>query len=222
MIRRAGLNPLSLGWPRFLIAEEVGRAKAGRIAGIGQVKQHGDGSRELASIAVIPERQGQGIASRIIQALLAREPGPLYLTCRPELEPFYKRFGFRPVTSLSAMPPYFRRIYRLVQIFAFLGPRAPHISVMVWTGPRHRSKTRTELGRRQDKNTGSNDFSRVCAGSTEIVTGGRDAGEIACRLLLLLVGQALRCKLRLAGIVNGIRQDACGFLRAVKAGAVLR
>jgi N-acetylglutamate synthase-like GNAT family acetyltransferase len=140
MIRRAGLNPISLGWPGFLIAEEAsrddaGRSFAARIVGIGQVKQHGDGSRELASIAVIPERQGQGIASQIIPALLAREPGPLYLTCRPELESFYARFGFRRVTSLSAMPPYFRRIYRIVQFFGFLGPRAPHVAVMLWTGP---------------------------------------------------------------------------------------
>jgi N-acetylglutamate synthase-like GNAT family acetyltransferase len=136
LIWSAGLNPMSLHWPGFLIAEEAGRDGAARIVGIGQVKQHGDGSRELASIAVIPERQGRGIAGQIIQALLAREPGPLYLTCRPELETFYARFGFLSVSSLSAMPPYFRRIFRLVRFFALLGPRAPHVSVMLWTGPR--------------------------------------------------------------------------------------
>jgi N-acetylglutamate synthase-like GNAT family acetyltransferase len=80
MIREARLNRMSLQWPNFVVAEE-----GGAIVGVGQVKAHGDGSRELASIAVAPARQGEGIGRALIEALLAREPGTLHLTCRREL-----------------------------------------------------------------------------------------------------------------------------------------
>ncbi|MBI5651006.1 MAG: GNAT family N-acetyltransferase, partial [Chloroflexi bacterium] len=78
---------------------------------------HGDGSRELASIATIPARRGQGIARALIEALLARETGTLYLTCRDQLESFYTRFGFCKITR-DAMPPYFRRLIRIVNLIA--------------------------------------------------------------------------------------------------------
>ena len=53
MVRAAGINPLSLHWPRFRVAED-----AGRVVGVAQIKIHGDASRELASLAVAPDRQG--------------------------------------------------------------------------------------------------------------------------------------------------------------------
>ena len=111
MIHDAGINPMSLDWRRFVIAENDGQ-----VVGVGQVKPHGDGSRELASIAVIPERRGQGIASAIIHHLLSQETGAVYLTCRSQLESFYTRFGFRRI-ALEEMPPYFRRIIRLTNLF---------------------------------------------------------------------------------------------------------
>ena len=114
MVHDAGINPISLDWRRFIIAEEDGQT-----IGIGQIKLHGDGSRELASIAVIPERQGQGIGSEIIRALLANETGALYLTCRQELETYYARFGFRRIER-DEMTPYFRRLMRLAGVFMTL------------------------------------------------------------------------------------------------------
>lgn len=114
LIHAAGINPMSLDWRRFLIAEDNGT-----IVGIGQVKPHHDGSRELASIAVIPSRQKQGIGGAIIHALLARENGNVYLTCRAPLESFYARFGFR-IIDRAEMPPYFRRIHRIGNFFARL------------------------------------------------------------------------------------------------------
>jgi N-acetylglutamate synthase-like GNAT family acetyltransferase len=104
IVRSSNINPFGLRWPRFLVAEE-----RGRIIGTGQVKQHGDGSRELASIAVIPEYRGRGIATAVVNALLARESDVLYLTCRRQMEPFYNRFGFVAV-GRDEMSPYFRRI----------------------------------------------------------------------------------------------------------------
>jgi N-acetylglutamate synthase-like GNAT family acetyltransferase len=109
LIAEARINRMSLNWPNFIVAEEDGA-----IVGVGQVKAHKDGSRELASIAVIPARQGQGIGSAIIETLLARELGVvLYLTCRSQLEPYYERFGFRFVAP-AQYPPYFRRMVPLV------------------------------------------------------------------------------------------------------------
>jgi N-acetylglutamate synthase-like GNAT family acetyltransferase len=109
LIAEARINRMSLNWPNFVVAEDEGA-----IVGVGQVKTHKDGSRELASIAVIPARQGQGIGSALILTLLAREPeAVLHLTCRHELEGYYRRFGFH-VLARSDYPKYFRRIVPLV------------------------------------------------------------------------------------------------------------
>jgi N-acetylglutamate synthase-like GNAT family acetyltransferase len=90
IVHAARLIPRDLDWRRFLVAEVDGQ-----IVGVGQVKPHGDGSRELASLAVIPERQAQGIGGALIGALLARESGAIHLMCLDRLEPYYQRFGFR-------------------------------------------------------------------------------------------------------------------------------
>jgi len=103
LIKEVRLPRMNLRWPNFVVAEE-----AGEMVGMGQVKSHGDGSRELASIAVVPARQGEGVGNAIIQALLAREPGVvLHLSCRRELEGYYERFGFKRLEPAS-YPPYFR------------------------------------------------------------------------------------------------------------------
>jgi N-acetylglutamate synthase-like GNAT family acetyltransferase len=109
MIREANINRMSLKWPNFVVAEDEGA-----IVGVGQVKAHSDGSRELASIAVVPARQGEGIGSAIIKTLMAREPGVvLYLTCRSQLEHYYERFGFRTLVA-AEYPPFFRRMIPIV------------------------------------------------------------------------------------------------------------
>ena len=114
MIREARLNRMSLHWPDFVVAEE-----AGTIVGVGQVKAHGDGSRELASIAVAPALQGQGIGRALVEALLARESGTLHLTCRRELGGYYERFGFRRLER-AEYPRYFGRLIPLVNLVARL------------------------------------------------------------------------------------------------------
>lgn len=112
LVRQAGINPMSLHWEHFLLAED-----RGRIVSIGQVKMHRDGSRELASIATVSDRQREGLATAIIHALVAREPGTLYLTCRASTCPFYERFGFRRVEQTEDLPSYFRRLMRVARIF---------------------------------------------------------------------------------------------------------
>lgn len=114
LIREANLNRMSLHWPNFVVAED-----GGAIVGLGQVKPHRDGSRELASIAVVPARQGSGIGSAVISALLARESGVLHLTCQRRMRGYYERFGFRKLEP-SEFPPYFRRLIPIAIVFARL------------------------------------------------------------------------------------------------------
>ena len=108
MIRRAGINPLGLAWRRFVVVE----ASEGIIA-CGQVKDHADGSRELASLAVAEGWRGRGLARVIIEHLQRQSGPPLWLTCREGLVPLYTRFGFRKVTEAGDLSPYFRRLMRL-------------------------------------------------------------------------------------------------------------
>lgn len=124
IVHAAGINPTSLQWPRFVVAEEDGS-----IVGVGQIKPHGDGSRELASIAVIPERQGRGVGSEIVRALLANSTGPLYLTTREALESYYVRFGFRRIDR-AEMPRYFRRLLPVINLFLALTRHGVRIIVM--------------------------------------------------------------------------------------------
>lgn len=108
LIRAARLNPFNLDWQRFVVAVDNGR-----VVGTGQVKRHSDGARELASIAVAPDRQGQGIGGAIVTTLIALEPPPLYLYCAEYNESYYLRFGFRPLAK-AEMP----RSLRQIHIFA--------------------------------------------------------------------------------------------------------
>jgi len=113
LVRAAGINPFNLNWPRFRVAED-----AGRVVGAAQIKIHSDASRELASLAVVPDRQGKGIGGALIAHWLAQPAGrsPLYLMCRSELEGYYSRFGFRKIER-HEMPPYFRRMTRVAAVF---------------------------------------------------------------------------------------------------------
>lgn len=114
MIYRARLNPTGLDWPNFVVAEQIqagGAAGEGQIVGVGQVKPHRDGSRELASIAVLPAYQRLGIAAVIIHALLARETGAVYLYCADTMPAYYVRFGFVEVGARD-LPPAIRRWFR--------------------------------------------------------------------------------------------------------------
>jgi len=104
IVRAARINPSGLDWPRFIVAED-----GAIIVGVGQVKPHRDGTRELASMAVLPARQGQGIGTAIIEELLRRENGTLHLTCRSRLQGYYERFGFRRLEPRD-YPPYFARM----------------------------------------------------------------------------------------------------------------
>jgi N-acetylglutamate synthase-like GNAT family acetyltransferase len=104
IIHSARINPTHLNWQRFILAVD-----GDSIVGVGQIKNYKDGSRELASIAVISAYQHQGIASQIIQALMKEEQGIIYLFCRAKLADFYRRFSFE-VFPFQELPPELAKI----------------------------------------------------------------------------------------------------------------
>ncbi len=124
IVRAARINPRDLDWPRFLLAQW-----GQDVIGVGQVKPHADGSRELASVAVVPEWQGNGVGSALIRALLSREPGPLHLMCDDSREHYYQRFGFQRLDR-AAMPPSFRRFMRLAPAIRLLSLNRLRVIVM--------------------------------------------------------------------------------------------
>jgi N-acetylglutamate synthase-like GNAT family acetyltransferase len=91
LIRAEHLDPMNVRWQNFLVAED---ADAGRIIGIGQIKPFRSG-RELGSLAVVADWRQRGVGGAIIQALIARERGPLLLFCLAFREPYYAKFGFK-------------------------------------------------------------------------------------------------------------------------------
>ena len=126
LIREAEINPIGLKWPNFLLAVDDA---TGAVVGTGQIKHHGDGSDELASIATVPAYQHRGIAHQIIEHLLAQHSGVLYLTCMDYLESLYQRFGFHTIGP-DEMTPYFKRITRLAKTFFVLSGTQHKLLVM--------------------------------------------------------------------------------------------
>ena len=111
LIKLVGINPTGLDWKRFLVAVN----ESGQVLGCGQIKPHGGDIRELASIAVLPEYRGQGLARAVIEMLLRENPRPLYLTCLSHNGPMYEKFGFQVVAD-EKLPRYFSRIKKLFDI----------------------------------------------------------------------------------------------------------
>jgi N-acetylglutamate synthase-like GNAT family acetyltransferase len=109
LVRIGQINPTGLKWQRFVVAETA----QGQVIACGQVKPHGDGSDELASIVVDPDWRGKGVARAIIEHFIAIYDGDLYLMCRENLGPLYEKFGFQSLPQ-EEMPRYFYRIMRML------------------------------------------------------------------------------------------------------------
>jgi len=131
LIREARINILGLDWRHFCVAVDQHEC----VIGCGQIKQHKDGWRELASIAVEKSWQGRGVASAIIRNLIRYENKDLWLMCGSSLVPFYDRFGFREVFEPLEMPLYFRRIQRLWLILVKVTMMQRMLSFMLMESP---------------------------------------------------------------------------------------
>lgn len=132
LVRSVGINPMGLSWPQFWVAVDADE----RIVGCAQIKEHREGARELASVAVRRPWRGNGIASALIRRLVAESEPPLWLTCRSSLIGFYRRFGFNEVADDQQMPRILRRVRRLVNGVFQLLPRGEYLAVMTWSGDR--------------------------------------------------------------------------------------
>ena len=111
LIHQVQINPTGLDWHRFVVAVD----ESGRMLGCGQLKPHGRGIIELASIAVEPSDRNKGVARAVIEYLIIRAPRPLYLTCLSSMGGFYEKWGFQSVKT-DEMPLYFRRLVQLVKM----------------------------------------------------------------------------------------------------------
>ncbi|CAN7708757.1 GNAT family N-acetyltransferase [Mesorhizobium sp. LjNodule214] len=117
LVRSERLNPNGLNWPNFLVA-----LTGGSIIGAVQMRKHTDGSRELGSLVVAKEARGRGIASRLIDTLLAEDREPVWLiTAEPNVGA-YSRWGFEQIETRAA-PAKVRRNHlmgSLVRIISFV------------------------------------------------------------------------------------------------------
>jgi N-acetylglutamate synthase-like GNAT family acetyltransferase len=130
LIWQVGINPMGLNWRRFVVAVHEHEVRIG----CAQLKIHKDGSRELASVAVVPLYRHQGVAEAMIREILSGQPAPVYLTCRGSLASFYARFGFTEMTDMSRMPVYFRRVKKIFLWFEKLSLARERLAVMEWNG----------------------------------------------------------------------------------------
>jgi amino-acid N-acetyltransferase len=96
LIWREHLDPTSLKWQNFLIAE-----CEGQIAGIGQIKRY-PSCNELGSLVTQHQYRGRGIAAKLIAALEAQAGLPLYLLCASKMEAYYQRFGYQTISWWAA------------------------------------------------------------------------------------------------------------------------
>lgn len=130
MVRGAHINPIGLKWPRFLVVE----GSSGEIVGLGQIKPHRDGSRELASLVVAEARRGQGLGRALVHELKREAGPPLWLMCRSTLVPFYAQAGFAEVLPSEELPPTFRRMREFVHLLDWLRGTDEYLAFMVWRG----------------------------------------------------------------------------------------
>jgi amino-acid N-acetyltransferase len=105
MVRRARLNPAGPHWEQFVIGERDGRA-----VGVAQLRRHSDGTKELASLVVEPGAREHGIATQMVDALLADETAAVYALIDRRFAGHFARWGFRQVGP-GALPRPVTRTY---------------------------------------------------------------------------------------------------------------
>lgn len=115
MVLREGLDPSTLRWPNFIVAQD----DAGAIAGIAQIKPYRD-CREFGSLVVLPQFRRQGIGAMLIEHALENEAGDVYLVCGVHRVPYYRKFGFVEINRDDA-PRTLRRKLRIVGLFSVFG-----------------------------------------------------------------------------------------------------
>ena len=77
-------------------------SESGRIVGFVNAISDGVLSAHIPLLEVVPEFQGQGIGSELMSRMLRKleQFAMIDLTCDPELEPYYERFGMIRVSGM--------------------------------------------------------------------------------------------------------------------------
>ena len=117
LVHSERLNPTGINWPNFLVA-----VMRDNIIGAIQMRKHSDGSREVGSLVVTSEARGHGIASRLIDVLLAEEKDPVWMITAESYAGAYSRWGFEQIEARAA-PAKVRRNHlmgRLASIISFV------------------------------------------------------------------------------------------------------
>jgi amino-acid N-acetyltransferase len=115
LVRQARLNPRALDWRAFVIAEADDNP-----VGVAQVRRHPDGSRELASLVVVPAHRERGIAALMIDALLRNEGHTVFTLLDRRYAEHFTRWGFQPIPA-SELPKSMKRQLRLGQVVTGIG-----------------------------------------------------------------------------------------------------
>jgi N-acetylglutamate synthase-like GNAT family acetyltransferase len=117
------LSRTDVKWPSCWVAAAAGQG----IVGIVQMRRHADGSRELGPLVVSKEMRGQGVARRLMDALVAAEPEPIWMVTAHVFAAVCRRWGFHPIEPPSA-PVEVRRNHRmssLARVFRVRRPMRP-------------------------------------------------------------------------------------------------
>ena len=122
------VNPTGLHWPNFFVATE-----AGAIVGVGQVRVHADGSRELGTLVVCASARGRGVGARLIEARLATTHGRVFTIVDAKQADRYARFGFRRIEPAAASRVVRRnyRLGRLARVLSWLRGLPPRRLVIL-------------------------------------------------------------------------------------------
>ena len=120
LVYRAFLNPTSLNWRRFWVAEIEKE-----IVGVRQIKLHNDGTQEVASGVVNSNYRHQGISRLLMTGLLKGERGTLYLMCDEKWTNYYNQFGFER-ESITNLPSSLLRQYNILRTIYVLASKVIH------------------------------------------------------------------------------------------------
>jgi N-acetylglutamate synthase-like GNAT family acetyltransferase len=105
LVHSESLDPTSLDWRHFVVAELADASGSAQVVAIGQVKVLPGGYRELGSLVVVESQRGRGLVGQVIRALEAKAPRPLYLLCETKNEGLYAHYGYTPLPLRQAPFP---------------------------------------------------------------------------------------------------------------------
>jgi ribosomal protein S18 acetylase RimI-like enzyme len=77
----------------------------GRLVGVGRALADGVDCSYICDVAVLPTYQGMGLGRQIVARLVERSRGhrKIILYAVPGREPFYRKFGFKRMTTAMAI-----------------------------------------------------------------------------------------------------------------------